>query len=152
VYALTDTISSHVQLHGPTHSLKSFLMLPQSDSCGVQPPLRSSYPQPVVRVYLLRRVSVDVRGYKASRNTIIGEAPLREIPPTHFSQDTQEATHLDWEGEVRCGQEIHVGGFAANNVVVKVIHDDKILLMLHISYLIVIGLHWHWDQAPCMRA
>jgi hypothetical protein len=130
-------------------------MLPQSDSCGAQsplPPLRFSYPQPAVRVYLLRQVSVDVRGYKALRNTIIAEAQLREIPPTHFSRDSQEAMHLDWEGEVRCGQEIRVGGFAANNVVVKVIHDDKILLMLHSSYLIVIGLHWHWDQTPCMRA
>jgi hypothetical protein len=123
VYALTDTISFHVQLYGRTHSLKSFLMLPQSDGCELQsplPPLRSSYQQPAVRVYLLRQVSVDLRGYKALRNTIIAEAQLREIPPTHFSRDSQEATHLDWEGEVKCGHEISVGGFTANNVVVKV--------------------------------
>jgi hypothetical protein len=96
-------------------------MFSQPDS-----PVLNSYPS--VRVYLLRHVSIETQGSKASRNTIIAEGRLREIPPAlnHAAHASQDAVHLDWEGEVRCGHDISVGGFSASNVVVKVSRDKTL--------------------------
>jgi hypothetical protein len=65
-------------------------------------------------------VSIETQGQKASRNTIIAEARLREIPPAHSSTESGDVVHLDWRGEVRCGHDISVGGFTASSIIVKV--------------------------------
>jgi hypothetical protein len=84
---------------------------------------RSSHSGPTIKVYLLRQVSIETQGRKTSRNTVIAEGQLREIPPAHPSTESEDEVHLDWEGELRCGHDITVGGFAANNIVVKVKHN-----------------------------
>lgn len=136
VYALSDTIPFHVQLSGSLNSVKSFLMLPQPDGpspfLGLRP---STLPLMTVRVYLLRHVSIEIRGYKSSRNIIIAEAQLREKPPTLDScYEPRDVVHLDWEGELSCGEDITVGGFTASNIVMKVTrHKPDIVNMLLIS-------------------
>ena len=136
VYGLSDAIPFHVQLSGSLNSIRSFLMLSQADGPSPSPVLRpSNLPQTTVRVYLLRHVSIDIRGYKSSRNTIIAEAQLREIPPTTDScYESPDIVHLDWEGELSCSEDIIVGGFTTSNIVMKVTrHGPDIVNMLLIS-------------------
>lgn len=80
-----------------------------------------SHSKSMISVHILRQTHVDTRGQKAWRNKILGEGEVWEIPPIASSIDEpQDATHLDWEGEVRCEEDVSVGGFQTANVVVKV--------------------------------
>lgn len=157
MYGLRDTIPFHVQLSGRLSSVKSFLMVPRSDNPALELDTSdgrslqlSSHSGPIVRVYLLRHVSIETRGCKTSRNTIIAEGRLREIPPAHSHCESEDAMHLDWEGEVRCGHDICVGGFAASNVVVKVRYKQT-LSMPDLHCFLVLGFHWDWNKPPRTR-
>lgn len=121
IYGLSDTIPFHVQLAAPLSSLREFLPpIDKTESTKSKRP-----PEPTIRVYLLRQVSVVVRGGRAYRNTIIGEGKLRPLPPNlttspPISDTDSREENLDWEGEVRCEELVAFGGFNAGNVVVKV--------------------------------
>lgn len=79
----------------------------------------------VLRVYLLRQVSVRVNGQKAWRNRIIGEGA---IWPTNHPPDIDDlgegAGHsaLDWAGELRVEKDVTVPSFAAGDLTIKVCH------------------------------
>lgn len=77
-----------------------------------------------IRVFLLRQITVEVRGQKAWRNCILGEGKLSALPPAEsnlgFSPLNFQEDCLDWKGELRCEQKITVGGFNTGNLVVKV--------------------------------
>lgn len=77
--------------------------------------------EPSIKVYLLRQISVETRGQKAWRNTVLAEGELGEVPPV-LSPPCESAgtTHLDWEGELKPNKDLHVGGFQAGNIAVKV--------------------------------
>ncbi|KAF9492018.1 hypothetical protein BDN71DRAFT_1509816 [Pleurotus eryngii] len=95
---------------------------------------RSSYSppstKPIIRVFLLRQISVQVRGQKAWRNCTLGEGKIWPLPPPAGSMDClvpeREEANLDWEGEVRCNSNTMVGGFNAGQLAVK----DFIVLAL----------------------
>lgn len=67
-------------------------------------------PRGVIRVYLLRQITVVVRGQKAWRNVVLGEGTLRAVRapgPTRRrgaegEEEEEEERTLNWEGEVRC--------------------------------------------------
>jgi len=84
---------------------------------------------PFIRVFLLRQITVSVFGQRAWRDCVIGEGKLRLLPPLPpdlypCSEDCQTA---DWEGEVRCDEDIQTGGFNVGNFSVK----DFIVLALY---------------------
>jgi hypothetical protein len=127
VYGLKDTIPFHVQLNGSLHSIKKLLSLPEHDDAtsehrSTKRPLlqSSSHSQPSMKIYLLRELTVEARGCKASRNIILAEGQPREVPPAHSSSESEETIHIDWEGEMKCSDDISVGSFVAGNVTVKV--------------------------------
>ena len=91
--------------------------------------LKMSKAEAVVRVFLLRQVTVKVNFQKAWRSTVIGEGTLtpvlRDLSDSDESLDGHEADAepletLDWEGEVRCNEDVTVGGFCSGDMIVKV--------------------------------
>ncbi|TFK40753.1 hypothetical protein BDQ12DRAFT_601824 [Crucibulum laeve] len=130
IYGLIDIIPFHVQLTGRVSSLKEFFSSHNLDrissadshiSATTTKANKSS--KPMVRLYLLRQVAVDVAGEKGWRNSVIGEGTLYSVPPalsTCYSlpMDCREE-NLDWEGELRVNSDITCGSFQASNVHVK---------------------------------
>jgi len=111
IYSTADIIPFHLQLSGSLCSLQSFLVAP------------SCYKHAVIRVVLLREIVVETREKNISRNTVMAEGKLCEIPPSSLCEP-QGDIHLDWEGEVRCSSDTSVGSFNAGSITVK----DFILL------------------------
>ena len=81
-----------------------------------------------IRVTLLRRVSAMMRGAHSYSDSILGEGTIWPIPPdltscgaTSTCRSSQCCEgNIDWDGEVRCRNDVTVGGFHAANVQVKV--------------------------------
>jgi hypothetical protein len=85
------------------------------------------YAEPTIKVYLLRQISVETRGQKAWRNTVIAEGELGEVPPVVSPPCESAGTgHLDWEGELQVGKDLSVGGFQTANVAVKVYISENV--------------------------
>lgn len=128
VFAFSDIIPFHLQLRAPVPSLRAFLIggphLEQrpsrkqrrsaSGGNGAGPGAAAS-----VRVYLYRQITVEVRGQKAWRTCVLGEGVLRSLPPPAEHGDGVLGA-LDWDGEVRCNEDVKVGGFHAGKLNVKV--------------------------------
>ncbi|KAF9464125.1 hypothetical protein BDZ94DRAFT_1257065 [Collybia nuda] len=107
VYGLSDTIPFHVQINGPLASLRSLLTDCSDEELSI-------------KVCLLRQVSVETRGQKAWRNTILSEGEINEVPPVVSPPcESGGMTHLDWEGELSPVKDLRVGGFQAGHVAVK---------------------------------
>ncbi|KZT28393.1 hypothetical protein NEOLEDRAFT_1154611 [Neolentinus lepideus HHB14362 ss-1] len=134
IYSLSDTIPFYVQLRGPPPTLRAFLQpapppLPSTPfdfpSLPSLIPAKSDPTQmPTVRVFLYRQVTVAVRGQKAWRTAVLGEGKLRRV--VRYEEDGQSQCSLDWDGEVRCKEDVAVGGFRVGPLVVK----DFIVLSL----------------------
>ena len=156
IFALSDTIHFHVQLTGPLSSLRHFLPPPTLEpvaSSTVSTKFNKKRncipPKPTIRVFLLRQITVEVRGQKAWRDRNLGEGKLWPLPPGASSVnsphwDSQEAS-LDWEGEVRCRENITIGGFNAGKAVVKV-SSFNLFIFIDVDLLIMfcfthVGLH-----------
>lgn len=122
-----------MQLNGPLRSIKKFLLLPENGEIGsepnhpMHPPLEwSTDHRPTITVFLLRQLSVTAGGHKASGNITLATGQLREIPPALTSGEYQDTIHLNWEGEMKCNDNVSVGSFVAGNVTVKVGFRTKI--------------------------
>lgn len=78
----------------------------------------------MIRVYLFRIVHVRVNEKRVVRNLQIGEGIVRALPPPapaiyNSSAGGQEET-LDWEGEIKCNEDVTSVGFSTLNLMVKV--------------------------------
>ena len=131
IYGLTDTIPFHIQLAGYGCTLKELFSesvlldrVVSVDSGKTVASKKVPNMKPLLRVYLLRQISVTMRGESSWKNSVIGEGTINPMPPELTSccssTDSCQVEHIDWEGEVRCGSDITVGGFNAANVQVKV--------------------------------
>lgn len=125
IYALTDVIPFHLQLFGNVSSLRELFTssLGRVTSADSNRTFLSGKPpecKPVLRVFLLRQVTVEVKGQKSWRNTTIGEGRVWPMPPLLSNCcPSGSSGHLDWEGELRVNQDVDVGGFNVANVQVK---------------------------------
>ena len=163
-------IPFHVQLRGTLGSIQKFASLDSTRTGNpVHPPdqpfilsslSRSSFEpgrphietdhvsgSPQVCVYLLRQISVQVKGIRASKDVILGEGKLRPVanlPPFYsysnstynsgpllqvagrtawaqtLGQDDNSDYSLDWEGEVLCDENVLVPSFVSGDLHVKV--------------------------------
>jgi len=120
-------VKFHVQLAGLTCSLFSGTDLDcitsaDSDSPATRKNMKNA--KPLVRVTLLRQVSVIIRREHAFSNSILGEGTIWPVRPDLSSCCPTCGRHsegsIDWEGEVRCQSDVTVGGFHAANVEVRV--------------------------------
>lgn len=77
---------------------------------------------PFIRVFLLRQIMVSVFGQRAWRTCVIGEGNLRPLPPLspNVHSQSEDFQTVDWDGEVRCDEDVQVGGFNVGNLTVKV--------------------------------
>ncbi|KAF8271979.1 hypothetical protein EI94DRAFT_1770120 [Lactarius quietus] len=128
-FALTDTIPFYLQLIAPPKSLQAFLYptipnhakLKRSKSNAIE-----AASPPTVRVYLMRQVTVILKGIHSIRKSTIGEGTLRSLPPgapmapllRSQPLDVGLST-LDYEGEVRADSDITVGQFALSRLQVR---------------------------------
>lgn len=81
--------------------------------------------KPSIRVYLLRQICAKVHGQKAWKNVVLGEGKLSplEHPPSWSPSPSsfgEEDHALDWEGEVRCNEDVTTASFIAGELLVKV--------------------------------
>ncbi|KAJ6584091.1 hypothetical protein DFH09DRAFT_1144252 [Mycena vulgaris] len=98
VYGLSDRIPFHVQISGPAAILLGL----------VRTPLPS---QNLVRVHLMRRISLFVRGERQHKDIGIGEGVVSGLPPPISSVENSHEATIDWAGEVRCDDNITAGTF-----------------------------------------
>ncbi|KAJ7287785.1 hypothetical protein C8J57DRAFT_1284906 [Mycena rebaudengoi] len=121
-HPLAQVIPFHIQLCGPVESLRYFYgSIPfEPTPSGKKPRTRES--TAVIRVYLARQIFVQLNGRQSWRNVLIGEGKLRPIPPRSsvcsLHLDSSEVS-VDWEGEVRCNNDVTCASFSVGNLVVK---------------------------------
>lgn len=135
-FGLSDSIPFHIQLVAPLSVLRHFVPpMPDpssssSDSLSSSPTQKiksvstvPTVPQPSLRVFLARQISVEVNGRHTWRNSILGEGTTRPVAP-HASSTCErhaaEDVSADWEGEVRCRDDVTCGGFDIKGLIVKV--------------------------------
>ncbi len=122
-YSLSDTIPFHIQVLGSFETLKELF----PPSSGLLQPVqdddtRGSRGDFAFEVYLARQVTVDIRGQKSSRTSVIGTGVMWPVPPTYIEAvpSAPDNVCLDWEGEVKCSKEVSCGGFFVGSLHVKV--------------------------------
>ncbi|KAJ7045655.1 hypothetical protein C8F04DRAFT_940012 [Mycena alexandri] len=120
-FCLSEPIPFHIQLCGSRDSLQLFY-----GSAPVEPPppgskrpRRRQYAA-IVRVFVARQVYVEVHGRSSWRTITAGEGTLRPIPPTLYTDDADARdVSVDWEGEVRCKDDVTCASFSVHHLVVK---------------------------------
>ncbi|KAG1825014.1 hypothetical protein EV424DRAFT_1471874 [Suillus variegatus] len=129
VYPFSETIPFHLQLRAPSSSLAPFLdKFAPDHSLPVLPSGKIS-----IRVYLLHQVVVKVFEKQKVSKRIIGEGKLTyssPLPDNHHSYRNvplgEGIDCLDWDGELRCTEDVTVGSFATDPLSVR----DFIVLSL----------------------
>ncbi|KAJ2917041.1 hypothetical protein MD484_g3397, partial [Candolleomyces efflorescens] len=133
VYGLKDTIPFHLQISGRISTLRELFSsteLTRVSSAESHLTSTSSLPSfnhtpPTIRVFLMRQVTVEIRGQKSWRNIVAGEGTLSSVPPSMSSRYSptsdicRESENLDWEGELRVNEEVDCAGFIVANAQVK---------------------------------
>lgn len=128
-FALTDTIPFYLQLIAPPKSLQAFLY-PTIPSHAKLKRSKSNAAEaaspPTVRVYLMRQVTVILKGIHSIRKSTIGEGTLRSLPPGAPMAPLLRSqslgvglSTLDYEGEVRANSDVTVGQFVMNRLQVR---------------------------------
>jgi hypothetical protein len=128
---MADTIPFYLQLLAPSESLQAFLgsTLPAHTEPKRSKSISSELTTPPnVRVYLLRQVTVVLKGHFSTHNFTIGEGTLRSLPPGASSPSsslrsetlTNGHSTLDYEGEVHPNSNITVGQFCTSQLQVRV--------------------------------
>ncbi|KAG9315840.1 hypothetical protein JVU11DRAFT_3489 [Chiua virens] len=124
IYALSDTIPFHLQIRGSSASLVPFLEQSQvgQQNGGV-----------TIRVYLLRQMIAKVHGQSAAACITLGEGkmePSQSLPSSHHAflrhPLNEGLDSLDWDGVLRCGEDVTVPGFSTSQISVK----DSIVLSI----------------------
>ncbi|KAH7927814.1 hypothetical protein BV22DRAFT_1060343 [Leucogyrophana mollusca] len=126
VYALSDTIPVHLQLRAPRPSLAPFL---EPSRCSSES--SSTAGGISISIYLLRQIVIQAHGTKIASSRILGEGKIR---PSSGSSGDSHAFHklgdgldsLDWDGEVRCSEDVTIASFSTSQLVMK----DFIVLSL----------------------
>lgn len=122
-FALSASIPFHLQLSGRVDSLRA--LIPAPSSVNGSRPSTSSYaptscfdlnspslqpPAPVLRVFLLRQVRVEIRGAVRAQNIVLGEAQLEPVPPCHMPPDMYRPPqrcgqeYVGWTGRLKVGE------------------------------------------------
>ncbi|TFK20981.1 hypothetical protein FA15DRAFT_673023 [Coprinopsis marcescibilis] len=131
-FAISDTVPFHLQLRGSLECLRE--ILPPS-SCLLDPnhekirertlDLTPTGPHSI-RVYLARQVHLEVNGRKRFRTCTVGTSQMWPVPPVIPREgETSSVTNdlddicLDWQGELKCREDVSVASFHAGSLAVK---------------------------------
>ncbi|KAJ7143026.1 hypothetical protein C8R44DRAFT_846717 [Mycena epipterygia] len=133
VFRTTDTIPFHVQMSGPMDSLRDLFIGRDVD----QPKSGKSSPEaPVIHVFILRQVTVNIGTIVENNKRIILGEGLSASVPSAIQNSVQQSPHqsssetLNWSGELRCQEGRVVEGFETANISISVrltprFHCDK---------------------------
>ncbi|KAH0832000.1 hypothetical protein J3R83DRAFT_12903 [Lanmaoa asiatica] len=123
-YSLSDTIPFHLQIRGSPASLIPFLEHGQDGRQGAAGKQSGGV---VIRVYLLRQFSVRIHGQFATASRNLGEGkmePSQSSPSRHHTflrhPLGEGLDSLDWDGVLRCDEDVTVPSFSTNQVSVMV--------------------------------
>ncbi|KAG8214541.1 hypothetical protein J3R82DRAFT_9602 [Butyriboletus roseoflavus] len=123
-YALSDTIPFHLQIRGSPASLVPFLEQGYDGNQGATGQQSGGI---VIRVYLLRQSSVKIHGQYATACRNIGEGQMGPSQSLLSGHRTvlrhplgEDLDSLDWDGVLRCGEDVTVPSFSTNQFSVKV--------------------------------
>lgn len=114
-FCFSRDIPFHVQLCGSAAALREFY------GCSAELEKGSRKWQGVVaniRVFLTRQIYVEIFGRESWRSLTIGEGIVRSLPPMGLDELPGE-TAVDWEGTVRCDDDITCGSFSISHLTVK---------------------------------
>ncbi|KAI3614299.1 hypothetical protein WG66_000120 [Moniliophthora roreri] len=126
VFGLSDTIPIHIQFSGPLSSLQkvySHLIL-EDESLPKWEQAKRAQTSMVFSVTLRRQISIEVKGRQAYKNWVIGDGVLRPTAPPFMEPDQGlrspgDIEEMDWEGEMRCKEDVRVGQFNAGSIAVR---------------------------------
>ncbi|KAF8442985.1 hypothetical protein L210DRAFT_3396728 [Boletus edulis BED1] len=129
-FALSDTIPFHLQIRGSPASLIPFLEQDQGGRQGTNGQLTGGV---IIRVYILRQSSARIHGQSAIASRNLGEGKMEPSESLH-SRNHIFARHplgddldsLDWDGVLRCGEDVTAPSFSTNQLSVK----DSIVLSI----------------------
>jgi len=132
-FAVSDTIPFFLQLRASTATLKAFMSYTSTKRSSENRDSRTpaSYvfkAKPSVRVLLYRQIRAEINEQRAWRTTVLGEGKLSAFTETgaFLSSSDDSVESLEWEGGVRCNEDVTVGSFSVGKLVVK----DFIMLAL----------------------
>ncbi|KAG2066324.1 hypothetical protein BDR04DRAFT_1170145 [Suillus decipiens] len=122
VYPLSESIPFHLQLRAPSSSLAPFIEKSALDHGLLVPPSGEI----TVRVYLLRQIVTKVFEEQKASSRVIGEGKLTSsapLPENHHSYRNvplgEGIDCLDWDGELRCTEDVTAGSFVTNLLSVR---------------------------------
>jgi len=146
-YGLLDSIPFHLQISGPAAILLGLIRPSAGSKTKSQNP---------VRVHLIRRVSLFVRGEKQHREISIGEGGLSILPPpiSYSEKLSPHEAAIDWAGVVQCDDSTTAGTFDSGalyvqDFIVVSIHAWK---MEHKHRIRFVSNTWLDDTGPVDRA
>ncbi|KAF8210418.1 hypothetical protein K438DRAFT_1809663 [Mycena galopus ATCC 62051] len=118
-FCISEAIPFHIQLCGSQESLQHFYGTAPEPSLPEKRPRRRQY-SAIIRVFLARQIYLQINGRQSWRTITVGEGTLRPIPPHEsLNPDAEAEVAVDWEGEVRCKDEVTCASFSINRLVVK---------------------------------
>ncbi|KAF6761278.1 hypothetical protein DFP72DRAFT_880604 [Ephemerocybe angulata] len=74
-----------------------------------------------VRVRIVRQIQVEVDGHKRVRTVTIGTSKMNPMPPALAEVHSTNEICVDWQGEVKCMEDITCGGFSAGGLTLIVL-------------------------------
>ncbi|KJA21231.1 hypothetical protein HYPSUDRAFT_140969 [Hypholoma sublateritium FD-334 SS-4] len=133
IYGLGEKIPFHVQISGAVHSLRELfsgtmldrvMSADSHNTVETLPKKRSAPAEPLLRVTLLRQISVSLKNGHSWKNVSLAEGSVSPVPPDLMSWYAPPGefcpeSHIDWEGELSVDDEKLVSGFMAAHVQVK---------------------------------
>ncbi|KAF5346406.1 hypothetical protein D9758_012756 [Tetrapyrgos nigripes] len=136
-FGLSDTIPFHIQITGPLSSLRVLLSHLSTERLAGLELNRPKDPYiMIMSVIIMREIYVQVNRQVVWKHCVIGKGVLRAIPP-QFDSDCSNlgsssrddgpisglmpdvGQSIDWEGEIRCQEDVKVGSFDAGKVSLK---------------------------------
>jgi len=118
-FCLSEDIPFHIQLCGSLNSLREFYGSVPNEPLQSDKRPRKRQSSAIIRVFLARQVFVEINGRQSWRNIPVGEGKLRPIPPVASDNCDADEISVDWEGEVRCKDDVSCGSFNVAHLVVK---------------------------------
>ncbi|KAJ7647170.1 hypothetical protein FB45DRAFT_190986 [Roridomyces roridus] len=110
-FCVAHAIPFHIQLCGSVPSLREFY--------GQEGPRKRQGAVAIIRVFLVRQIYVEITGRETWRSITVGEGHVNPLPPVGLDEPSQGDVAVDWEGTVRCENDITSGTFSIGHLTVK---------------------------------
>ncbi|KAF9526600.1 hypothetical protein CPB83DRAFT_769882 [Crepidotus variabilis] len=133
-FAINDSVPFHIQLIGTLTSLRELLppTSPQLLLPGEQRIQRRASVDhrktPSIRVFIERQVVVEANNRRKFKSFTVGQGDMWPVPPlpsaitqgsSRNDENPDTEYSVDWQGKLKCWDEVRAGGFAVSHLCVK---------------------------------